>query len=432
MTKRARTLVAIACAVFVLAGAGWWIGLPHAGRAGQGGRTEADEGLRDPALIAKGRYLATIGDCAACHTARGGAAFAGGRAVPTPFGAIPAPNITPDDRTGIGRWRFSDFWAALHTGKGRRGEWLYPAFPYTAYTRVNRDDARALFAYLRSLAPVRRPNAAARLDFPYNLRAGLAFWRLLYFTEGVYQPDPSRSAQWNRGAYLVEGLGHCNECHAERGVLGGLRAGTPLGGGEMPAQGWYAPDLGTGDGGGLAGWTRQDIVDVLRTGQSSHGVAFGPMAEVVERSTQYLHDDDLQAVATYLLALPPRPSAEAADPPKAGTADVIDRGRALYARRCAACHGREGEGRDGVYPALAGNVSVLEPSGIDATRVVLLGGFAPTTAAHPRPYSMPPFAQSLNDAEVAAVVSYIRQAWGNRADAVPERMVGRYRQTPLH
>ena len=297
---------------------------------------------------------------------------------------------------------------------------------------MTRDDALAIFAYLQSLPAVHRQSAPPQLRFPYNVRSGLAAWRALYFREGVYQPDPKRSASWNRGAYLVQGLGHCNECHEQRDALGGLRSGASLSGGQIPAQDWYAPDLSTQANGGLAGWSEQDIVDLLKTGQSARGAAFGPMAEVVAQSTQHLRDDDLRAIATYLHALPAPPIPAAGDTTEvANSKALVAQGVKVYARHCRDCHGDDGQGVAGVYPPLAGNSAMLEPSGINATRMVLLGGFPPTTAANPRPYSMPPFAQKLDDAEVAAVVSYIRHAWGNQAPAVPERDVGKYRQTPV-
>lgn len=384
--------------------------------------------LQQPQLIARGAYLARAGDCAACHTARGGAPYAGGRSLATPFGAVSAPNLTPDRATGLGAWTFADFWQAMHEGRGRHGQPLYPAFPYTSYTRVSREDALALFAWLRTLAPVHQVSAPAALEFPYNLRLSLDAWRALYFRPGAFQPDPRQSAQWNRGAYLVQGLGHCNECHMARDSLG-ASAGTALSGGQIPVQNWYAPDLSTHANGGLEGWQTQDIVALLKTGQSAKGAAFGPMAEVVMQSTQYLRQDDLAAIAGYLQSLParPAPAAQAARPDRAR----IDQGAKLYASRCAACHGADGNGVAGVYPPLNGNSAVNEPTGINAIRLVLLGGFAPVTASQPRPYSMPPFAQQLSDAEVAAVVSYVRQAWSNHAPAVADRDVARYRHTPI-
>jgi len=384
--------------------------------------------LADPALIERGRYLATVGDCAACHTRQGGVPYAGGRSLATPFGNVPAPNITPDPETGLGHWQFEDFWRALHLGEGRHGELLYPVFSYTAFTKVTRDDALAMFAYLRSLPPVRQPSDDPDLRFPYRLRSGLAAWRALYFRPGVYQADPTRSEAWNRGAYLVQGLGHCNECHATRDALGGLSASQELAGGQIPQQNWYAPDLSARQGGGLEGWSERDIVDLLKTGQSAKGAAFGPMADVVRKSTQYMSDADLAAVATYLQSLPARV------PVKPAVSRVIfdrTRGAKLYADRCADCHGNDGQGVAGVYPPLDGNTSVTEPTGINAMRTVLLGGFAPVTAHNPRPYSMPPYAQELNDEEVATVVSYIRQAWSNKAAPVRPEQVATYRHTPI-
>ncbi len=386
--------------------------------------------LKDPALIAKGEYLAIVGDCASCHTAQGGERYAGGRVLPTPFGNIPSPNITPDRATGLGEWSFEDFWQALHSGKGRHGEFLYPVFSYTSFTKVTRDDALAIFAYLQSLAPVHAPAQGPSLEFPYNVRSSLKAWRALYFQEGEFQHDAAKSDAWNRGAYLVQGLGHCNECHAPRDSLGGQQGNTSLAGGQIPMQNWYAPDLSTQANGGLAGWSEQDIVDLLKTGQSARGTAFGPMAEVVARSTQYMHDDDLHAMATYLQSLPPRPAVVA---PTAAldTRAILAQGGKVYAERCADCHGKDGKGVAGIYPPLDGNSSVNEPTGINATRVVLLGGFPPVTQGNARPYSMPPFAQQLSDADVAAVVTYIRQSWSNKASIVMERDVVKYRHTPI-
>ena len=419
----------------------WWVlallivalaGGLYFGRAGQSPpsplQREADAAaLHDPALIARGEYLSTVGDCAACHTARDGQRYAGGRSLATPFGDVPAPNITPDPQTGIGQWSFDDFWHALHEGRGRQGELLYPVFSYTSFTKVTRDDALAIFAYLKSLPPVHRPDTELGLGFPYNVRSSLIAWRALYFKPGVFQPNPARTPQWNRGAYLVQGLGHCNECHATRDSLGGIDKNQHLTGGQIPQLDWYAPDLSMQPGGGLAGWSAQDIVDLLKTGQSAKGVAFGPMAEVVRKSTQYMTEADLQAVASYLQSLPPRTQSAAAPFKRAAN---YERGGKLYTQRCADCHGQDGNGVAGVYPPLNGNISVTEPTGINAIRSVLLGGFAPVTAGNPKPYSMPPFASQLSDADVAAVVSYIRQSWSNKTPAVTPQDVGGFRNTP--
>jgi mono/diheme cytochrome c family protein len=385
--------------------------------------------LKDPGVIATGHYLATVGDCMACHTAQGERPYAGGRLLATPFGNIPAPNLTPDAETGLGNWHFDDFWRALHSGVGQHGELLYPAFSYTSFTKVTREDAIAIFAYLQSLAPVKQPAQPLELRFPYNVRSALTAWRALYFQSGIYQADPRQSASWNRGAYLVQGLGHCNECHAARGAWGGIDAKVSLTGGQIPAQDWYAPDLSMQANGGLQGWSRQDIIDLLKTGQSPKGTAFGPMADVVASSTQYLHYDDLQAIADYLRSLPARPR-PIAGPAPFDSKSLADRGSDIYTQRCADCHGKDGRGVLNIYPPLDGNASVVEPTGINATRAVLLGGFAPLTRGNPRPYSMPPYAQLLSDADVAAVVTYIRQAWSNHAPALRESEVVRDRHTP--
>lgn len=417
--------------VLLLAAVAWWF--VHPGGTSPVPQSESKVSaatLHDPALIARGQYLALAGDCASCHTAQGGPRYAGGRVLPTPFGNIPSPNITPDRQTGLGDWSFEDFWEALHSGKGRHGELLYPVFSYTSFTKVTRDDALAIFAYLSSLPPVHAPAKAPSLTFPYSVRSSLKAWRALYFKEGEYQPDASKSEAWNRGAYLVEGLGHCNECHAPRDSLGGQQGKASLAGGQIPMQNWYAPDLATQANGGLAGWNEQDIVDLLKTGQSARGVAFGPMAEVVAQSTQHLSDADLRAIATYLQSLPPRPLVEVGKSPL-DTRVILAQGAKVYGERCADCHGTDGNGVAGIYPPLNGNSSVIEPTGINAVRVVLLGGFAPVTQGNPRPYSMPPFAQQLSDADVAAVVTYVRQSWSNKASPVLERDVIKYRHTPV-
>jgi mono/diheme cytochrome c family protein len=373
--------------------------------------------------IARGAYLARAGDCAACHTARGGPAYAGGRAIETPFGRVMAPNITPDAETGIGAWSADDFWNALHNGIGGQGRLLYPAFPYPSYTKVTRDDADALFAYLRSLAPVRQPNLPHALRFPYDSQAALAAWRLLYFRPGAYTPAPGRGADWNRGAYLVEGLGHCSACHSARNGLGA--SGQGLHGGLIPVLGWYAPSLASGD---------PDLAQLLRTGVSPQGAVSGPMAEVVGRSLQYLSDADIGAMAGYLTSLPPEPAAPApaAAPPEA----LMKLGGNLYGRHCADCHGKDGRGaasEDGgpAYPPLAGNRTLAMAEPVNAIRIVLNGGFAPATRGNPRPYGMPPFSPVLSDAEVAAVLSYVRATWGNAAPMVTPAEVNGYRAVPL-
>jgi len=380
-----------------------------------------------PANIARGAYLARAGDCIACHSARGGAAYAGGRAIDTPFGRLYGPNLTPDAATGLGAWSADDFWHALHNGIGRDGRLLYPAFPYTHYTKVTRDDADALFAFLRSLAPQRQPNRPHELRFPYDSQLALAAWRLLYFRPGVHAADAGKPPQWNRGAYLVEGLGHCSACHSTRNLLGASGGG--LSGGLIPVSGWYAPSLTSRSEAGLGQWQAAHIVQLLRTGTSPQGAVFGPMAEVVAQSLQHLSEADVQAMALYLKSLPasadrPAPAAPPADA-------VMKLGAQVYEQHCIDCHGAGGRGAAAVYPPLAGKRTLTMPEPVNAIRIVLNGGFAPATTGNPRPYGMPPYSPVLNDAEVAAVVSYVRASWGNKAAAVTPVQVNRYRAVPL-
>src|SRR6185369_2050440 len=259
-------------------------------------------------LIDRGEYLARAGDCTACHTEPTGDLFAGGRAMPTPFGNIYVPNITPDDETGIGLWTADDFYRMMHTGLSRDGSLLYPAMPFASYTKVTRADCDAIFAYLQSVPPVKRKNRPHELRFPYNNRELLVGWRALYFREGEYQPDASQTPQWNRGAYLVQGLGHCAMCHTQVNALGGSSESKAFEGGMIPNQSWYAPSLTSNREAGLGDWSLREIGDVLQVGISSRGTTYGPMAEVVYNSLQYMTDEDTEAMAVYLKALPPRQS----------------------------------------------------------------------------------------------------------------------------
>jgi mono/diheme cytochrome c family protein len=368
------------------------------------------------AQVARGDYLARVGNCAGCHTVQGGAAYAGGRGIATPFGTVYAGNLTPDEVTGIGSWSSGDFWRALHHGRSRDGRLLYPAFPYTSYTQVTRADSDALYAYLRSLPPVQQPNPAHALRFPYRTQAALAVWRALFFVPGQPVADATRSAEWNRGAYLVNGLGHCAACHTPRNALGAARKAQALGGGAVAGQGWYAPALDMPAEAGVAQWPLQDVVALLQTGVAPQGSVSGPMADVVFRSTQHLTDADARAIAVYLQALPQRSAPAAAAVPLAPSA--LQRGARVYERHCAQCHGDQGQGEPGAFAALAGNRAVLQADTSNLLRVVLQGGYLPATAGNPRPHGMPPFRQVLGDEDVAAVLSFVRNAWGNQAPAV--------------
>ena len=385
------------------------------------------------AQIALGKYLALAGNCAGCHTARGGALYAGGRAIETPFGSVYSSNLTPDLKSGLGSWTPENFWRALHNGKSKDGSLLYPAFPYPNYTRVTRADADALFAYLRTLAPVSQANREHALKFPYNNRFLLAGWRALYFKPGVYKPDAGRDTEWNRGAYLVQGLGHCNACHTGRDALGGTNIKSDLAGGMIPMLNWYAPSLTSDAEAGLGNWETQHIVDLLKTGVSARGAVFGPMSEVVYMSLQHLAASDVAAMAGYLKSLPQTAAAADSVPPvaKQEAGRVMALGAKLYDKHCVDCHGATGAGMPPAYPPLAAHRALTMRSAVNPIRMVLNGGFAPGTAGNPRPYGMPPFRPLLNDDEVAAVVSYIRNSWDNRAGLVSPIEVDRYRSAPL-
>ena len=366
----------------------------------------------------RGAYLARAGNCMACHTARGGQPYAGGRFIDTPFGRVVAGNLTPDAQTGIGLWSPQAFRRALHDGRSRDGRLLVPAFPYTHTTLLSDADVDALYAHLRQLPPVQQAQPAHALRFPYNTQAALALWQILRFQPQRFVPDAARSAEWNRGAYLVNGLAHCAACHGSRDPMGGLRQA--FGAADMPDGRWFAPSLRDPAQGGVQAWPTERIVALLRDGSVAdapgHATMMGPMAEVVFHSTQHLRADDLRAMAVYLKDLPaqaePVPEVEPAAPAQ------MDLGQRLYKQHCADCHGAQGQGAPGAYPPLAGNRAVVMTSPVNAVQAIVSGGFAPATAGHPQPYGMPPFRTVLTPAEIAAVASFVRQSWGNRAGAV--------------
>ena len=375
--------------------------------------------------VTRGAYLALAGNCMGCHTTPGGAPYAGGRGVPTPFGTVMAPNLTPDEKTGIGSWSADDFWRALHNGRSRDGRLLYPAFPYPNYTRITRDDADAIHAWLRLVPAVEQANRPHELQFPFNQQAALAVWRALYFRPGQHRADPQRAPEADRGAYLVEGLGHCNACHSSRNAFGASTGPLDLAGGLIPVQNWYAPSLTSAQEAGVAGWETQNVVDLLKTGVSPQASVAGPMGEVVRGSTQHLSEPDLRAVAVYLKALPQTPATATEAAPDAATG--AGAGAKLYERHCAGCHGDAGEGVSGAYPALAGNRAVTMRNVANLVHVVREGGFPPATVGNPRPYGMPPFATELSVEETAQLLSFVRGSWGNRAAAVTALEVERFR-----
>jgi mono/diheme cytochrome c family protein len=385
-------------------------------------------------VVERGKYLAQAGDCIACHTVPGAKIFSGNRAMPTPFGTLYAPNITPDRATGIGSWSADDFYKMMHTGRSPKGYLLYPAMPFASYTKVTRADSDAIFAYLRSVPPVRLASREHDLRFPYNNRSLLIGWRTLYFKEGEYQPDRSKSVEWNRGAYLVQGLGHCAMCHTPINALGGSSQEKAFQGGLIPMQNWYAPSLTSNREAGLGDWALQDIVDLLQKGVSNRGTVYGPMAEVTFNSLQFMSDEDVRAMAVYLKSLPADqgPASDPGQAPlRADVGQAYTEGRRIYAARCASCHGAEGRGKLPHYPPLARNQSIGMSSAVNPIRMVLNGGYPPGTRRNPMPYGMPPFAQDLNDNEIASVVTFIRTAWGNRGAPVTAREVNQLRSATV-
>lgn len=372
--------------------------------------------------IAKGRYLTTLADCFACHTVpNAGRPFAGGRPIETPFGVITSPNITPDAETGIGAWSDEQFDNAVRKGVGPDGSRLYPAMPFPAYTKMTRDDVLAIRAYLATVEPVHQPVNANTLPFPFNIREAMRAWDALYFTEGEFQPDSHQSAAWNRGAYLVQGPGHCTSCHTPKSFLGGDKGNENLRGFNL--QGWFAPDITADAHQGLGQWSEADIISYLKSGHNKMTAAIGPMAEEITNSTSQYSDSDLAAMATYLKSLPGRPDMT---PAKAEPA-VMTAGEAIYRDQCSACHGIEGRGVAMLFPSLAQSSLAHASDPTSAIRLVLRGGRSVATKAEPTAPGMPAFSWQLDDAQVAAVLTYIRNAWQTAAAPVSPEAVGKAR-----
>jgi mono/diheme cytochrome c family protein len=375
------------------------------------------------AQIQRGRYLTIVGDCAACHTLPGsGHDFAGGRPIETPFGRLLAPNITPDEETGIGAWTDDEFVNALVKGTGRDGKRLYPAMPYTYYTKLTRDDALAIRAYLNTVPAVRHLVKPNQLPFPFDQRVSLVEWDALFFKRGTFQPDPNKSTEWNRGAYLAEGLAHCGLCHTPKDFLGGDKSSDALHG--YALQGWFAPDITNNSPRGLAAWSIDEIVAYLKTGHNSTNAASGLMAEMIMRSSSQMTDADLKAIATYLKDKPSQKEDQGAAKPDQ---NVMKVGAAIYADECAGCHMANGKGAAGLFPTLSGSAVVQQTDSTSLLHVVLRGAASAATDGAPTGAAMPAFAWILNDAQVAAVVTYIRNAWGNAAPPVGASDVGKAR-----
>ncbi|NIF28243.1 c-type cytochrome [Pantoea sp. Tr-811] len=384
----------------------------------------------DDALVSKGEYLARAGDCVACHTAKGGQPFAGGLPMETPIGTLYSTNITPD-ASGIGQYSFAEFDQAVRKGIARDGSTLYPAMPYPSYARVSDEDMQALYAYfMQGVQPVAQPNKASDIPWPLSMRWPLSIWRGLFAPEAkAWQPQAGADPVVSRGAYLVEGLGHCGACHTPRALTMQEKALNPQDGaqflaGSAPLEGWIAKSLRGDHKDGLGSWSEAQLVQFLKTGRSDRSAVFGGMSDVVEHSLQHLNDADLTAIARYLKTLPP---SNPDDKPHAYDQQVADAlwrgddskaGASVYVDNCAACHRTDGHGYTRVFPALAGNTVVQTADATSLIHVVLAGGTVPATHSAPSNFTMPAFGWRLGDQEVADVVNFIRTSWGNQGSSV--------------
>ena len=384
--------------------------------------------------ISQGQTLLNLGNCLACHTERGQPLGAGGRAFETPFGSVYSSNLTPHMAQGLGTWQADDFWRALHYGKSKDGRLLTPVFPYKHTTLITRDDSDAMFAALKTLQPETTqkpiPNVSESLAWPYNSAVAIAIWRSLFFSSGTYKPQDSKSNEWNRGAYLAQGLGHCAACHSPRNAWGASGEINDFSGGLMPLVNWYAPSLMSAQETGLAQQSISEIVLLLKSGQNATAVASGPMAEVVQHSMQHWPEADLLALATYLKEQAQTNSvSDITNKPSItkSPGNFLNLGAKIYEQHCEQCHQAQGQGVTHAYPALAQNRAVLLSDPTNLVQAVLYGGYPAATTHNPRPFGMPPFVLTLEDREIAAVLTHLRSQWGNQAAEVTPLQVNRIR-----
>jgi mono/diheme cytochrome c family protein len=375
-----------------------------------------------PETIALGKALTVAGDCASCHTADPAKPFAGGKRIDTPFGGIYPPNLTPDRDTGLGAWSDDDFYRALRYGVAPNGSRYYPAFPYPNFTKLIRDDILAIRAYLATLAPVRNTVPPPELRFPLNYRVVMRAWNYLFFRPGIIMPDQSKSAAWNRGRYLVEGLAHCGACHTPKNIFGADKRGQPFGGGLV--AGMFAPRLDGAERSGLKSWSVEDIAEYLQSARNGRSHAGPLMSEVVVNSTSKMSDDDIRAIATYLKALPAGAPEPAVTPPPPAQ---MTEGEKIYKGACIACHEADGSGAPRIYPPLPGNANLQSADPLSTLRIMLDGAQTVTTPRAPNSGSMPAYAK-LSDQQIADVTTYIRNAWGNAAPAVTPAQVAKARK----
>ncbi len=387
--------------------------------------------------VGRGAYLATAGDCVACHSRPGGAPFAGGAALRTPLGAVYPPNITPDRTHGAGAYTLPEFIRMMRQGVARNGRRLYPAMPYPSYTKTSDADLQDLWAYFQhGVAPSAQPNRPSAIVWPLSIRWPLAFWNKLFLDDTRFRPDPATSAERNRGAYLVEGFEHCGACHTPRGLAFQELASRDdgrryLSGAELDGQ--SATNLRANSWTGLGRWSADDVVELLKTGRTATHSVSGQMAEVVSYSTQHLSDADLHAIAVYLKSLGPGPATPAGFAPSGATYSAMVAGRAssgarMYMDSCSACHRWDGGGWNHAMPALAGNTTVLQASPASTVSAILNGARLPATAGAPSALAMPAYGWRYSDTEIAELATFVRNAWGNHALAVTPEDVKRLRK----
>jgi mono/diheme cytochrome c family protein len=370
------------------------------------------------AQLRQGQALVIAGDCMSCHLRDGGQPFAGGLGLNTPFGVIYSANITADRQTGIGGWTNDQFYRAMHDGVDDQGQNLYPALPYPWFSRISRADDDAIFAYLKTVPAVSYTPPDNRLPFPLNLRFMIGAWNLLFFRPQPFQADPGQSAEWNRGAYLVTGPGHCGACHTPKNFLGADKSGQQLQGGDL--DNWVAPDLTANARTGLGGWSVDDVAEFLKTGRNAHAGAGGSMAEVVSYSTSLMSDQDRHAIAVYLKSQSASPDRGADSPDTA----AMRRGAAIYSDACASCHLENGVGQSRLFPPLGHDAMLQQADPAGLAHLILAGSRVGPTTTSPSPLTMPNFAWKLTDAEIADVATYIRNSWGNQAAPVSASKIG--------
>lgn len=391
--------------------------------------------------VAHGEYLASAGDCAACHSVPGGKAFAGGLKMTTPVGAIYSTNITPDKQTGIGEYSLQAFADALRKGVARDGRRLYPAMPYPSFAKINDDDIHDLYLYfMHQVTPVTQKNQDSDIPWPLSIRWPLAIWNSLFLESGVYQPDVGKDPQWNRGAYLVQGLGHCGSCHTPRGIGFQEKAldetdKAYLSGGTL--EGWHAANLRGDTLTGLGTWSVKDLTLFLKTGHTDQFSAFGSMTDVVQHSTQHLSDSDLQAMSVYLKSL----SAVGNEKKSVGstpsvstlyTTDKSNHGGQAYLDNCAACHRSDGKGYSNTFPQLAHNPALLSEDPSSVISIILNGSRAPITDSSATGLTMPDFAWRLSDEQIAQIANFVRNSWGNKAAPVNAEQVKKIREKGIN